>query len=1024
MQEQSKSEASISAPAMPINVRICLVGEVAEDKLCCEAARTFNITVMTSETGLELINDYGFHTYFVMKHFETPLFVAIRKTKHNILGPPALQQAAAAKSGLKRNARSIYNYAMDDFLICFTGVRKKDELTKLINLIHYMGGNICKDMNRRTTHLISTHTGGNKWYYAKTFRLTVIKPGWVYAAWKQRDEPGFRANTEEFLNEYKVKAFEEKKICFFGFPPHEHEHMVEVLKSNGGVYVEIDDPECSHVVMPNAYAHFAESISLNKRLQVQDSDDLGQEDDRNVQNNLKRKSENFDAISLRSFPSPSGTKKPKLLRTDSISRSIKRSWNFVAEHTSIGKLLNPRRRLELTDGISNSGQVESTKISDDSVKNTNDQSIDEPVKDSLHRIKKRLSFSSSRKEKTPLNNTNKSPKKYALDGSQVEIEECKTPKSTIEIGRNAPTLSFSKKLLSTSSFENSDILLREADKAEIVVDEDIAHAKHEPKSEQTYILKSDWFWQTMQYGYADEKDYLFSDYLDGIAHTRNTDRHDSLSVVCDDRKGKHFLHSDDMISASKQHHMSDASFLSVSGSLSDRTGNPNKLETEQILAEPESLVCEETVVKKHPTRFNRFIDFYNTESNYVAILDAIVNFLKNPLEECVKDNNALLNKHEIKGIFGNFLPILKVHLSMLERLHAISAKWSEQCLIGDIILQYRDDLIEAYAPYINSFEQMKETLLRCDQQYPRFHEFLKIREKNSVFGRRTLQDLMIRPVQRLPNIRLLLIDILNHTNKNHPDYLRLEKALEMINEVTMHINEDKCKIESRMTISDIFSDIEGCPTDLVSSNRKFISSCEVNELSDNLSGRGDSLILYIFSDAIEICKKRPSSAKYPGSKKAHKHIKLILLNAILSVIDITDSLRAFALLFRHDKGKDVLHSFAIADPEVDKIIYLKALCRQVTEDTDKNTPLLCRTSQELEVNLNDVNLRSLSEAFELATRIRLKVANASSFNKTPSKLKRTTRTTISDSTNSMTPRSGLTQTPLSSCTVIHEVADY
>lgn len=84
--------------------------------------------------------------------------------------------------------------------------------------------------------------------YAKTFRLTVVRPAWVYAAWERKDDIEFKATTEEFSKDHRLKAFEGQKICFFGFPADEQQHMIDVLKSNGGVPAELDDPECSHVV--------------------------------------------------------------------------------------------------------------------------------------------------------------------------------------------------------------------------------------------------------------------------------------------------------------------------------------------------------------------------------------------------------------------------------------------------------------------------------------------------------------------------------------------------------------------------------------------------------------------------------------------------------------------------------------------------------------------------------------------------------------------------------------------------------
>uniref|UniRef100_A0A1A9W7P0 DH domain-containing protein n=1 Tax=Glossina brevipalpis TaxID=37001 RepID=A0A1A9W7P0_9MUSC len=1120
-----------------------------------------------------------------------------------------------------------------------------------------MGGGIRKDMNPRITHLISTHSGGAKYAYAKTFRLTVVRPAWVYTAWERRNETGFRANTEEFSNEHKLKAFEGQKICFFGFPADEHDHMVEVLESNGGISAELEDPQCSHVVMSNTGGHFFESFSLttdtaatntSKNFQInpiskepnctqlfsnqnvaeamevdndfeaennnnkpaddwhklnldensmelgignninevnenndEDRDDRGYDDfderlavdfednlkafaaEKEAENNLfneflNLESENFETAfqlshdlktlastpksskiqaiennsrispvtkntkhvlqgfhnlssmyddnnqralkrrreSFESVTSDSSAKKPKLLRLDSISRTFRRSISFVAERTPISRLLRRRRSSVAVDGT-------------------------EYLKDKFLEIPDN-SNCSSRKEKVAFNSTNKTPEKVTVDDLQIEKEKFKTPKAPIKIGSGAHTLSASKKPLSTSAFKSSNTplsfidspcssqtylptstisalssqntgldstictslptiltsscttfnafnnnttlsnpskqvkpihhqandnqdtkcptqtvaigvkmqneLLPVADQAKMVVDEHTTQVKPEPKNNQTHILKTDWFWYTIQNGYADENEYLFGDYLHSIANTPNTDRRDSLPISFNNRKRKHFLQSEGTPSASKQRHSSD--LLSVSGSSFDCTSSPDKLETGKILTEPESSALEETPAKKCSMRFNHFMDFYNTESNYVGILDTIVNLFKNPLEKCVKDNDALINKSKIKAIFGNFLPIHEVHQSMLERLRAMYVNWSEDCLIGDIILQYRDDLIKAYPPYVNFFEQIKETLMQCDQQYPRFHAFLKINQTKPECGRQSLQDLMIRPVQRLPSISLLLNDILKHTNKNNADHARLEEALKAIKEVTMHINEDKRKTESRMAIFDIFNDIEDCPAHLVSSNRNFISRCEVNELSNNLSGRGDSLMLYLFSDTIEVCKKRSrgfNSAKSPGSTKAYKHVKLISLNAIRFVIDITDSLRAFALLCRHDKDK--LHSFTIVDEEVVKVIYLKALCKQMAENacrTDTNKPLLSRTSQELEVDISDVNLSTLSKAFKLAARTRLKVGRAFSFNKTPSKLKRAVSTMMTSpfgSTNSLTPASQLAQMRLASCTNIHEVTD-
>ncbi|KRF85036.1 protein ECT2 isoform X4 [Drosophila virilis] len=811
IEEQSKTEMSIMSK---LPTRICLVGEAGKDADTLQAAESFGMPVIQSETGLDVINDMDWRTFYVLQDFEDEIFDTIHKQKECILGPPALKYAAEMKQTLGQNTRPIYNYAMRGVVTCFTGIRKKDELTKLVNLIHSMGGCIKKDLNTKTTHLICNHSGGEKYQYAKTFRLTVVRPAWVYAAWSARDSLEFEATQDSFTKAHRLKAFEGQKICFFGFPAEEHQHMVDVLLENGGVCAELDDPECSHVV--------------------------------------------------------------------------------VDEHTTV--------------------------------------------------------------------------------------------------------------------------------------------SKPEPKNHNTHILKSDWFWYTIQNGYANEMDYLFGDYLDSITNTPSTDRRDSLPISFNKRKRKRFsqriqLEGTPLGTGKRRSSVSDAGLLSVSNSFFDCTTSPDKLENDKLLLHVEPEASEATPTKKS-MRFNHFMDFFTTESNYVGILDTILNLFKNKLEELAETNDSLLNKSEIKSIFGNFLPIHEVHQSMLEHLRKLHANWREDCLIGDIIIQHRDELIKAYPPYVNFYEQMKEQLQYCDREYPRFHAFLKINQTKPECGRQSLQDLMIRPVQRLPSISLLLNDILKHTNGSNADHARLEEALKAIKQVTLHINEDKRRTESRMAIFDIFNDIDGCPAHLVSSNRSFISKCEVNELSDSLSGRGDSLLLYLFSDSIELCKRRSrgfNTAKSPSTAKTHKHIKLISLNTIRFVIDITDSPRAFGLLQRGDKEK--LYTFSIIDEETDKLVYLKKLCMQIaahTCRTDADKMMLSRTSLELEVDISDVNVSTLSKAFKLAAKTRLKVGRAFSFNKTPNKLKRAVSTMMTSpfgSTNSLTPASQLAQMRLASCTNINEVAD-
>lgn len=221
------------------NQRICLIGDLNSDEKTIEAAKTFSVPILYSDTGIELICDTEWTTYFVMSRFDGEAYNKIRKSRHRIYGPTALQQIAQSNSGLTYVNRPIYNFAMKGVITCITGIRKKDELTHLVDLIHAMGGSIRKDLNTRVTHLICNQSTGEKYQYAMTFRLIVIRSNWVHKAWERRSEVDFFAVNPEFSDVHKLRPFDGQKICFYGFSPEEHQEMVDVLKSNGGSYLII-----------------------------------------------------------------------------------------------------------------------------------------------------------------------------------------------------------------------------------------------------------------------------------------------------------------------------------------------------------------------------------------------------------------------------------------------------------------------------------------------------------------------------------------------------------------------------------------------------------------------------------------------------------------------------------------------------------------------------------------------------------------------------------------------------------------
>lgn len=556
----------------------------------------------------------------------------------------------------------------------------------------------------------------------------------------------------------------------------------------------------------------------------------------------------------------------------------------------------------------------------------------------------------------------------------------------------------------------------------VIDDSSVVEKQTNTNTTKAFVVKAEWFWASVQNeACADEKDYLFDDYVDSI-YSPDSCKISITPTSLGKRKRRrlnlsHLVRLDSPIHQTKRRSsISEAGLLSTSNSFLENTQN-----SDLVFFEPNSDISINKVLSR---RQLTFLELVQTESNYVNILHTLMTMFKKHLEE-MPENEALLNHTEIKMIFGNLPPIYEVHKQMLEDLREASKNWSEDISIGNIIKQRSDQLLKAYPPFINYLETSKETLTQCDQSKPRFHAFLKVCQTRPECGRQSLQDLLVRPVQRLPSISLLLSDILKHTSKSNADYLILESALNCIKEIMTHINEDKRKTEGQVVLFDIFNEISNCPPSLVSSHRSFLMKCEVNQLSDGPSTRGNHLVLFLFSDHLEICKKKskafntlksPSVATHQQSKnstKLYKHVELIPLSAIKKVFDISETdeyLRSFAFVCLSSQDlREKFYSFTINEENICKAVFLKSLCRQIANNvctTDSDKFLVNLESNQLEMETKETNYGTLSKAFKFATRTKIKVGRAFSFNKTPTTLKRAVSSVMSplgSSSNLMSP---------------------
>lgn len=137
----------------------------------------------------------------------------------------------------------------------------------------------------------------------------------------------------------------------------------------------------------------------------------------------KRKRDSFDNISMISIdslaPPFNSAKKPKLIRTGSITRTLRRSMSFVAMKNPISNMIRSRR---------NSVDPNASISSITSIESTFNESIKRPVKDKLRNLKDRImkNGNGSRKEFCLTPKTPKTTKKIMCSLINT-TERCESP---------------------------------------------------------------------------------------------------------------------------------------------------------------------------------------------------------------------------------------------------------------------------------------------------------------------------------------------------------------------------------------------------------------------------------------------------------------------------------------------------------------------------------------------------------------------------------------------------------------------
>ncbi|XP_068262323.1 protein ECT2 isoform X4 [Nyctibius grandis] len=234
-----------------IETRVVLVQEAGKHEELLKALEEIKVPYIKTDTIEELGDSDSpeFETIFVVSDFQDSIFNNLCKADCRVIGPPVVLHCAQKGEALPFSCRPLYCASMLNLVLCFTGFRKKDELVKLVTLVHHMGGIIRRDFSSKVTHLVANSTHGDKFRIAVSLGTPIVKAEWIYKAWEKRNEIDFCAADDDFRNQFKVPPFQDCMLSFLGFSDDEKANMEEMTEMQGGHYLPVGDERCTHLVV-------------------------------------------------------------------------------------------------------------------------------------------------------------------------------------------------------------------------------------------------------------------------------------------------------------------------------------------------------------------------------------------------------------------------------------------------------------------------------------------------------------------------------------------------------------------------------------------------------------------------------------------------------------------------------------------------------------------------------------------------------------------------------------------------------
>uniref|UniRef100_A0AAV2L7S8 Guanine nucleotide exchange factor VAV3 n=1 Tax=Knipowitschia caucasica TaxID=637954 RepID=A0AAV2L7S8_KNICA len=255
-------------------------------------------------------------------------------------------------------------------------------------------------------------------------------------------------------------------------------------------------------------------------------------------------------------------------------------------------------------------------------------------------------------------------------------------------------------------------------------------------------------------------------------------------------------------------------------------------------------IAPPTCQKQSDIRSCCLTEIKQTEEKYTETLESIEKYFMSPL-------TVFLSTSETEKVFVNIPDLVKIHKSFLLEIQDSMLHRSAQNLY-QIFITFKERLL-IYGKYCSQVE----TAIAALDDICRDREDVRMKleecSKRANYGKFTLRDLLVVPMQRVLKYHLLLQELVKHTHDSL-DKMNLRKALDAMKDLAQYVNEVKRDNETLREIDQYQKSIENLNQPLKNYGRPK-GDGEVRVASVDKRAKQDRHI-FLFDAAVIVCKRR------------------------------------------------------------------------------------------------------------------------------------------------------------------------